>query len=128
MAGVPYYNNTYIRVPTAYSEQAGFEANDLPDYGSYSGNLQRSQSRVSDDTGSFGSPVYPMSPGASLDSYDYSLDSNQYVHQQAPRRSAPVSMGPYTTSWTDPSVPRYGDSFESQWQIMVESQNLHPNR
>ncbi|KUI73041.1 hypothetical protein VM1G_08379 [Cytospora mali] len=126
MAGAPHYNNnTYISVPTAYSEQAVFGANDLPDYGTYTGNLQRSLSRVSDETGSYGSPSYPISPGAFSDGYDYNLDSTQYNHRQAPPRSAASTRVSNPASWTDASIPRY-DTFESQ-QMMVEQQNLQPS-
>lgn len=126
MAGAPHYNNTYIRVPTAYSDHAGFEANDLPDYGNYTGNMQRSLSRVSDETGSFGSPGFALSPGPSLDSFDYNLDSTPYSQRQAPSRSATSTRSSYATaSWTDASVPRYGDTYESQ-QMMAGSPNLQP--
>lgn len=128
MAGAPHYNNAYIRVPTAYSDHAGFEANDLPDYGYYSGNMQRSLSRVSDDTASYGSPGFALSPGASLDNYDYNMDSTQYIHRQAPPRSAASARGSYDTArWTDDSVPRYGDTYESQ-QVVTASPNLQSNR
>ncbi|ROV92382.1 hypothetical protein VMCG_09136 [Cytospora schulzeri] len=128
MAGTPHYNNTYIRVPTAYSDHAGFGANDLPNYGSYSSSsMQRSLSRVSDETGSYGSPGFALSPGASLDSYDYNLDSTQYNHRQAPPRSGASTRGSYVTaSYTDESVPRYGDAYESQY-TMAESRNLQPS-
>lgn len=125
MAGASHYN-TYITVPTAYSDHAGFAVNDLPDYDNYNGNLQRSLSRVSDETGSYGSPVFP-SPGASMDSFDYNFDSTQYVHRQTSSRSPTTSRGSYTANWTDASIPRYGDTYDSQ-QIMFKSSNLQPSR
>lgn len=128
MASAPHYNNTYIRVPTAYSDHAAFEANDLPDYGYYTGNMQRSNSRVSDDTASYGSPGFALSTGASLDSYDYNMDSTQYIHRQAPPRPTVLTRSSYDAAgWTDDSVPRYGDTYKSQ-QTMAESPSLQSSR
>lgn len=104
----------YIRVPTGYNN-FGFDANDLEDYGSYNGSLQRSLSGISDDTASLGSPTtYQASPN--LDNLNYSFDFTHYPNRAlpAPRSTTATTSGTYTAHWTDTSNPRYKTTYNSQ--------------
>ncbi|KAJ0107105.1 hypothetical protein J7T55_014633 [Diaporthe amygdali] len=122
MSGAQY---NYIRVPTA-SNDIGFGANDLPDYGDYNGSLQRSLSGYSDDTTSFGSPTYEVSP--SLDNFDFEFSSPHYGHHQvsAPRSTATTTSRPHTTRWTDTTIPGYKNTLSSP-QVVTGSFNIQPS-